>query len=159
METIKYQFDTQNHIGKSGEHYIDKWLRHTYKIIDVSCISRYQKAGIDRIVTRPDGSNVTLEYKVDFTAKRTGNIFFETVSNDKKEIPGWGWTSQADYWIFLIPKQELIIFKPGNLRNLVWGLKESLNKKIVPNTDYNTIGYPIPLKDARSISFRSKYIS
>ena len=87
---------------------------------------------------------------------RTGNIFFETVSNDKERIPGWGLSSQADYWIFLIPEQEILVFKPGRLRTLVWELQKSLKERSVPNKGYNTIGYPTPLIQARKVASQIK---
>jgi hypothetical protein len=156
MQTKQYDFEIQRKIGQEGEKFLDQWLCHTYKVIDVSEKAKYQQSGIDRVITRSDGSVITVEYKFDIAAKRTSNLFFETISNDKQEVPGWGWTSQADYWIFLIPEREIVIFKPGNLRVLVWELQKSLTERIVPNKGYNTIGYPIPLAKARKVAFQVK---
>ena len=75
MPDKPYKFSTQNRVGQSGEAYLDQWLQHTYKIVDVSLDPKYQRSGIDRILTKPDGSTITVEYKVDAAAKRTGNIF------------------------------------------------------------------------------------
>ncbi len=156
MQTRQYDFDTQRKVGQEGETFLDQWLSPTYKVLDVSENLKYQQSGIDRVVTRPDGSVITIEYKFDMAAKRTGNLFFETVSNDKEFIPGWGWSSQADYWIFLIPEQEIIVFKPGKLRALVWELQKSLKERNVANKGYNTIGYPIALIQARKVAFQIK---
>jgi len=156
MQTKEYDFETQRKVGQGGETFLDQWLSPTYKVLDVSEDLKYQQSGIDRLVTRSDGSVVTIEYKLDMVAKRTGNIFFETVSNDKERIPGWGWSSQADYWIFLIPEQEILVFKPGRLRTLVWELQKSLKERSVPNKGYNTIGYPTPLIQARKVASQIK---
>lgn len=156
MQARQYDFDTQHRIGQQGEIFLDQWISSTYKVLDVSEDWKYRQSGIDRVVTRPDGSIITVEYKFDIAAKRTGNIFFETVSNDKKLIPGWGWSSQADYWIFLVPGQEIIVFKPGKLRALVWELQKSLTQRSIANQGYNTIGYPIPLIQARKVAFQVK---
>lgn len=156
MQTRKYDFETQHKVGQVGETFLDQWLRPIYKVLNVSNEMKYQKAGIDRVVTRSDGSVITIEYKCDLAAKRTGNLFFETTSNDKEAIPGWGWSSQADYWIVLIPDQEILVFKPGNLRALVWELQKTVHKRIIPNIGYNTVGYPIPLTQARKIAFQIK---
>ncbi len=153
MQAKQYDFDTQHKVGREGEKFLDKWLSSSYRLIDVSKELKYQQSGIDRVVTRPDGSVITVEYKFDIAAKRTGNLFFETVSNDQDFIPGWGWSSQADYWIFLIPEQEIIVFKPGQLRALAWDLQKSLKARVVANKGYNTIGYPIPLTQARQVAF------
>jgi hypothetical protein len=158
MQTRQYDFETQKVIGEEGELFLDRWLSPCHKIFNVSDNIRYQKSGIDRVVSRLDGSIITVEYKLDIAAKRTGNIFFETTSNDKKLIPGWGWSSQADYWIFLIPEQEILVFKPGKLRELIWGLQKSVKQRSIPNKGYNTIGYPIPLTQAREVVFQSKFL-
>ncbi|MFZ4664968.1 MAG: hypothetical protein ACOYME_00905 [Prochlorotrichaceae cyanobacterium] len=159
MQTKQYDFEIQRKVGQEGEKFLDQWLSSTYKVLDVSEDLKYQQSGIDRVVTRSDGSVITIEYKFDIAAKRTGNLFFETISNDKKMIPGWGWSSQADYWIVLIPEQEIIIFKPGMLRALVWELQKTVQKRSVPNKGYNTVGYPIPLTQARKVSFKIKTLT
>ena len=156
MQTKQYDFETQRKVGQEGEALLDQWLSPSYKVLDVSDNLKYQQSGIDRIVTRSDGSIITVEYKLDIAARRTGNLFFETVSNDKAKIPGWGWSSQADYWIFLIPQQEILVFNPGKLRALVWALQKTLKEKSVANKGYNTIGYPTPLIQAREVAFQTK---
>ncbi len=154
MQTKYYDFKSQHKIGKQGERIIDGWLQNTYKVRDVSAIPNYQKAGIDRIIDRQDGTSSTVEYKFDVAAKRTGNLFFETVAVDSQNLPGWGWTSQADYWIFLIPEQEIIIVQPGKFRSLVWLHQKVLAERTVPNKNYNTLGVPVPLFDVRKIAYQ-----
>ena len=153
MDAKPYTFATQNQVGKSGESFLDQWLRSAYQINDVSNDPKHQRSGIDRILTKADGTTLTVEYKVDAAAKRTGNIFFETVSNDVRNIPGWGWSSQADYIIFLIPEQEIIVFEPARLRGLVWEKKDQLRSKSIPNEGYKTIGYPLSIMEAKTIAF------
>ncbi|MBW4472432.1 MAG: hypothetical protein KME45_18975 [Stenomitos rutilans HA7619-LM2] len=92
--------------------------------------------------------------KLDIAARRTGNLFFETVSVDTQGIPGWGWTSQADYWIFLIPDQEIIVVHPGKLRSLVWQHQTLLAERTVPNKNYKTLGVPVPLADIRKVAYQ-----
>lgn len=147
-----YDFKAQNLKGKFGEKILDNWLSHYYKIVDVSNVPKYQILGIDRILTRPDESKIKVEYKYDIASSRTGNLFFETVSIDNKNIPGWGWSSQADYWIFLLSTPEVIVIAPGEFRNLVWQLRTKLSEKRIPNKGYKTIGVPIPLEKVRKIA-------
>jgi len=154
MQTKYYDFQAQHKIGKQGERIIDRWLQNTYKVTDVSDIPSYQKAGIDRIIERKDGTTATVEYKFDVAAKRTGNLFFETVAIDSQGIPGWGWTSQADYWIFLIPEQEIVIVQPGKFRSLVWQRQTVLKERSVPNKNYKTLGVPVPLSDVGKIAYQ-----
>ncbi len=148
-----YDFPTQYKVGKAGELVIDHWLQALgYRIDDVSELPEYQKAGIDRLLTRPDGSMVKAEYKTDVKAKQTGNLFFEIVSVDNRNIVGWGLTSQADLWIFFIPGQEILVIEPGKFRWLVLEQLAILQKKVVQNRGYCTIGLPVPLAKVREIA-------
>ena len=146
-----YDFSTQEILGKYGEGIIDEWLSTTYKILDVSGIKKYQESGIDRILMRPDGSTVSVEYKFDLASGRTGNLFFETVSIDNQNVPGWGWISQAEFWVFLLPQKEIIVVAPGKLRALVWQFRSIVVEKGVQNVGYKTLGIPIPLEEVRKI--------
>ena len=146
-----YSFRSQEFIGKYGEEILDKWLSIFYRIMDVSGVKKYQDSGIDRILTRPDGTTVNVEYKFDLASARTGNLFFETVSVDNQDIPGWGWRSQADYWIFLLPSMEILVIEPGKLRNLVWQHRLEARDKEVQNSGYRTLGIPIPLSMVKAI--------
>ncbi|MFB8788816.1 MAG: hypothetical protein U7123_08195 [Potamolinea sp.] len=112
-----YDFKSQELIGKHGEGILDKWLSSVYKILDVSGIKKYQENCIDRILMRLDGTTVSVEYKFDLASSRTGNLFFETVSVDNQDLPGWGWRSQADYWVFLLPTLEILVVEPWKHEN------------------------------------------
>jgi hypothetical protein len=154
-----YDFSEQRIIGKKGEEILDQWLKQNYQVSDVSEVEKYQKMGIDRVLTRPDGTVIMVEYKFDVASARTGNLFFETVSVDTKNIPGWGWSSQADYWVFLFPNLEVLIIEPSKLRHLVWTLRTLLSEKKIPNKNYHTWGIPIPLEKVREISHYQKQLS
>lgn len=147
-----YEFEDREIVGKEGERILDSWISSIYKSLDVSKIRKYQEAGIDRILTRPDGTTVTVEYKFDLASLRTGNLFFETVSVDKRNVPGWGWKSRADYWIFLLPSMEVLVVEPGRLRNLIWRNRLRFESKEVQNFGYKTLGVPVPLLKVREIA-------
>lgn len=147
-----YRFDQQGLVGAKGEQILDEWLVQSYKILNVSDIKLYQESGIDRILMRPDGSTVKVEYKFDLASSRTGNLFFETVSVDRRNVPGWGWSSQADYWIFLLPSLEVLVVEPSKLRTLAWQYREQLVDKAIQNLGYKTIGIAIPLEKVRAIA-------
>ena len=140
-----YKFNEQNQIGKEGEKLLDSWLKSTYTIDNVSNLKKYQKSGIDRLLTNKKGEIISVEYKFDKTAQRTGNLFFETVSIDKNNNPGWGFSSQADYWIFLIPTNQIFIFKPSKLRLFAWQNYNDLQEKKIKNRGYFTLGYPLKI--------------
>jgi hypothetical protein len=155
-----YSFKSQEIKGKYGERILDNWhISLGYKILDVSDTQKYRDIGIDRILMRPDGSTVNVEYKFDLASARTGNLFFETVSVDCQNTPGWGWSSQADYWIFLLPSREILVVEPKKMRNLVWQYREVGKDKEVPNLGYKTRGIPIPIKQVRLIAHHRDKLS
>ncbi len=151
-----YHFNHQQSNGQKGEAILDEWLQSTYKVSDVSSIEKYQKKGIDRLLTLADGRIITVEYKFDVASGRTGNLFFETISVDTKNTPGWGWSSQADYWIFLLPSLEILVIEPSKFRCLVWELRSTLKEKKIPNTNYNTWGIPVPIEKVKEIAYFNK---
>lgn len=151
MQTKPYRFDQQELIGKKGEQILDNWLSTTYQIINVSHVLQYQNSGIDRLLIHSSGYSLSVEYKFDKAAARTGNLFFETTSVDTKGIAGWGWSSQADYWFFLVPDDTLFIVKPSNFRLLVWEKRETLREKHIQNNGYCTIGFPIKIADVMDV--------
>ncbi len=147
----EYDFQTQKKVGKTGEGIVDQWLQiHGYRIQDVSDLQQYQKTGIDRLLIRPNGSTATAEYKTDLKAKQTGNLFFEAF--DDRNRPCWGWTSQADLWIFFIPQQEILVVEPGKFRLLVLQQKQELPQKVVQNRGYSVTGLIVPLANVRNIA-------
>lgn len=148
-----YSFESQNILGKQGEVILDQWISKKYKVTDVSNSSHFRERCIDRVIERSDGTMFFAEYKFDKAARRTKNIFFETVSVDSQNIPGWGWKTQADYLIILVPDQELLIFRPDSLRALLWENRHSVEEKSVANVGYRTIGYPIALAKVREKTF------
>jgi hypothetical protein len=158
MVNKTYSFEHQELIGKKGEEILDQWFSSMYKILDVSTIKKYQEIGIDRVLARPDGSMINVEYKFDLASLRTGNLFFETISVDNRNLPGWGWSSQADYWIFLLVCQEIIVVEPQKLRFLIWQLRTEIKEVKVSNQDYNTWGIPIKIDKVRKIACYCKKI-
>ncbi len=154
-----YRFNQQGLIGARGEQLLDEWLTQSYKILNVSDIKLYQESGIDRILMRPDGSTIRVEYKFDIASSRTGNLFFETVSVDTRNVPGWGWSSQADYWIFLLPSMEVLVVEPSQLRTLAWQYRDQLVDKAIQNLGYKTMGIAIPLDKVRAIARCVKALS
>lgn len=149
----EYDFTTQKKVGKEGEAKIDLWLKfHGYDVEDVSEIPEYQKTGIDRLLIRPDGSTAKAEFKTDKIAKNSNKLFFETVSILHRHIAGWGWTSQADLWIFLIPGKELLVIEPGRFRALVAEKITILEKESVKNKGYCSEGFLVPLEEVRKIA-------
>lgn len=79
------------------------------------------------------------------------DILIETVSNDRKDSPGWIHYSEADWLIYVYePLEDLVGYKISMpVLKRWWQLNEHRRvwkKKTVPNKGYNTINRVVPLK-------------
>jgi hypothetical protein len=166
-QQLKSDFSNRKTKGKAGEDFVDRLLQNVlgYRLvklaelpyyqkkggirllIDVSEIAKYQKDNIDRLLIEEDSSEMSLEIKTDYIASRTANLFFEI---ERQGTPTWGMKSKADYFVFLIPKQEILFVKPCELRRLVCQNRTTLQEKTVRET--NTVGLPIPIKTVQNIA-------
>ncbi len=146
-----YQFKEQLSKGEASEHKLDTIFATDYDITPVGM--DLQRKGIDRIFNRKDnGAIYKVEYKTDWTAQRTHNVFIETISVDKNRKPGWAHSSQADVLIYYIPGDELIYiicFSSLRAKLHIW---KNFPEKKIPNNGYNTIGLLVPLSEFEKIA-------
>ena len=74
-----YDFEKQFEIGTQHEQILDEYFQRYFWVEPAS--RQEQRQGIDRWFQAPDGSWMSVEYKADMTAGRTGNAFIETISS------------------------------------------------------------------------------
>src|SRR5690606_40524051 len=100
-----------------------------------------QRKGIDRIVKKPDGEVIRLEYKTDALTAKTGNVFVETISSTKSGALGWALKTQADYVIYFVPDWEkALIISPKILREMIPIWIFQYHQKPVKNAGYFSYG-------------------
>lgn len=109
-----------------------------------------QKRGKDLISSDKESYEIKIRdtiyrdlYKID--------ILIETISNDKKDSPGWIYYSEADWLIYLYaPLDDLIGYKiKMPVLKKWWSFNEHRRvwmKKVVDNRGYNTINRVVPIK-------------
>src|SRR5690606_37376681 len=91
----QYDFQKQKGVGDAGESILDTYfISLGYRVEEVNMAE--QRKGIDRIVKKPDGEVIKLEYKTDALTAKTGNVFIETISSTKSGSLGWALKTQAD---------------------------------------------------------------
>lgn len=102
-----YDFDAQL---KQGERYEKLLDRHFQAWFSIAPASEYdQRNGIDRIFTRKiDRCVFTVEYKADFQAHQTGNVFIEMVSVDKRNKRGWVLQTRAQVIAYYIVRSDRV---------------------------------------------------
>lgn len=85
--------------------------------------------------------NKKLEVKTDLQARKTGNVFVEVESRGKKSGIV---TTEADFWVFVISKDRIIIIGTNALKTLVIKNKH----RVVKGGDSDTSrGVLIPVKE------------
>lgn len=148
-----YEFKSKLRQGEAEEAELDREFSRRWQFKCRPVSMALQRLGIDRIWEAPDGRRFSVEYKADWTAARTGNVFIETVSVDSEGVPGWALTSLAQLLVYYIP--------PLKLAYVVYmtAIKKQLHKwfgryeqKAVPNgrdgeTVYRTLGLAVPLAE------------
>lgn len=164
-EGYSYSMNEAVNVANLAYSDIEKYLNRfneTIKITNVENDEFYREKDIDMIWERNvDGvqQQITIEIKGD-RYHHTGNLFFETISNDKKNTPGCFLYTEANYlFYYFVYSKELHILPMPETRN--WFLEnEHLYTKTVKTSTvnnagefmYNTLGKLLPKKDLREAS-------
>lgn len=149
MSDKVYEFNSSNKIGHQGELFIEEWLSNNpnvKQIEDVSGNVAYQKQDVDFLVTLQDGSQMSVEIKTD--TYKTGNMFFETISNEEYQTLGCLMKTKADFLFYYFPNYQggvLYIFKMQAFRNFIVNNLPHFRKQRVYNTTHTSLGYIVPL--------------
>ncbi len=141
---MAYGFREQLELGKAGESRLNGLWRDL-RVVDVSDDPEWRRAGVDRLLVFPDGRQVTVEYKTDFIAHRTGNLVFETVSDDVTGVPGWGLSSKAEYLVYLVEKAGVVyLIRLPELREWVLARVSMFRRAAADNGTYRTLSLLVP---------------
>lgn len=151
-----YGFRQQLEIGKGGERRLDSIWRGL-RVIDVSDDLEWQRRGVDRLIVLPNGCRISVEYKTDEIAHRTGNLVFEIVSDDVKNTPGWGLSSEAQYLVYLIEGGSIVyLIRLPDLRKWVLERVSEFRRVEANNGAYRTHSLLIPLYRLEGLPFVKK---
>lgn len=143
-----HDFSKSKTIGSQSAEVVRRWLERlpqTLGIISVEEHKRYQRRDIDFLWETAKGI-YRVEVKGDTVGHRTGNFFFETISNDRRRSPGCFMYTEADLlFYFMIKSGELYIMPVEPTREWFEREKDRFKKHRVPNRRYNTIGHLVPV--------------
>lgn len=150
MSNKVYEFNSSNKIGHQGEQFVKQWILELHpnvnSITDVSEDKFYQKQDIDFVVNFTSGKQATVEIKTD--TYKTGNMFFETISNEEYQTKGCLMKTNADFLFYYFSNYQngvLYIFKMKAFRKFVLDNLSHFRERKVTNTTYTSIGYIVPL--------------
>lgn len=150
MSNKVYEFNSSNKIGHQGEQFVKQWILELHpnvtSITDVSDDKFYQKQDIDFLVDFTSGKQATVEIKTD--TYKTGNMFFETISNEEYQTKGCLMKTNADFLFYYFSNYQngvLYIFKMKAFRKFVLDNLPHFRERRVTNTTHTSIGYIVPL--------------
>lgn len=97
-----YDFTTKLQQGEAEEKQLDIFFAKWFTIVKADPYQ--QRQGIDRFFYRKkNNEKLSIQYKSDFRADKTGNCFVEIVSSSEDASPGWAWSCSADILIYYLP--------------------------------------------------------
>jgi hypothetical protein len=150
----EHNFNLSIDVGAEGEKIIQVLLESlpTVKtVVYVGSDESFQKRDIDFVVTTNDGDELFYELKTEPKAAYTGNLFFETVSNESYGTPGCFVYSEAHYWLSYVPQTgDLYVFPLEKCREWFLSVKDSYPLKKINNGVYYSAGYAIPISTIRA---------
>lgn len=150
-------FEDRLKMGQYAEQVLD--IHFADKGIQVYPVTEeMERDGIDRIFA-DKASSVYVEYKADFRAHETGNIFLEHEKNENGHgKPGWARTSRADLLVYYLPPiGQAYIFDMKVVQKNYYTIIANLRKaRVLSNPGYTASGYLLPIESAlRTAGFMS----
>lgn len=153
-----YGFRRQLTLGQKGELELDGFFRRRGYEIEPVPLSE-QLRGIDRVFTIT-GASFNVEYKTDYKAKDTGNVYVETYGeiwydNSRAPKKGWGKAGHSDYIVIYAPGAFLAWVKTKTLHDTVPEWDGKFKSRPCYNSTYNSLGILVPIAEIRAIAVHS----
>lgn len=165
-KTKSYSMEEGLAVAKIATADITKWLEsksETKVLLNVEDNPFYQNKDIDLILQTDKGIKY-IEIKGDRVGDRTGNFFFETVSNLNKMTDGCFLYTQADLlFYYFVNSKELYILPVKRTRKWFLGNQDCFKSKTgttsVGDDEYSSLGKLVPIKRVlKEVSGAIKYI-
>ncbi len=134
MVTLNHNWKDQKELGERGVFHILEWLytlSNTVGVWDVQDDKEYQEKDIDLLWTvEPGDKEYTIEVKTD--TYKSGNFFFETVSNVSKNTLGCFLKTEADFiFYYFIEMGQLFVLNTGAIQKWFLENKSRYNEKVL----------------------------
>lgn len=148
---VVHQFSDRLKRGEAVERDLDDHFAERYSIRKASM--KEQTAGIDRFFTDQDGEVFDVEYKADYRASETGNVFVETVSVDSRGVEGWAYTSKADWLVYAFPQERrYVLLRLADLRAKLPEWLRIFPRGKARNATYHTHGVLVPVGEFEKLA-------
>lgn len=109
-----YSFERSSEVGRDAVSDVVEFLSNSPKIEEIKNVEHdkeYQKIDVDLVLKYKHKENVLVEVKGD-TYHKTGNFFFETISNKEKDSPGCFMYSEADWFFYYFITPQILYTLP-----------------------------------------------
>ncbi len=135
-----YEFDDKRIQGDEGVKRFVCYLERKYPQLTVKYATPSQdRQGTDLICTNQHGETFRVQVKTDFQAQHTGNLFLETISNERRGTHGLIYKGGCDWVVFVVAGKwtaYMLTFKElEEAFNTYW---KGLYRRPVFNTDPKT---------------------
>lgn len=154
---IIHDFNESIKRGAEGEKIVEAYLkkmRNVHRVVAMANNPLFYHKDVDYVVEFEDRSKIMLEVKTD--SYKSGNIYYETVSNEKYNVDGC-MEKTAAHWLayYFSEFDRLYLLKMAEYKQLMDNLikinhpamkrKEVFNKARKAGETYKSIGYTLPL--------------
>jgi len=159
-----HDFATALAYGEEKERELDAFFEERWGYIAEPVSMAQQRQGIDRVLYLPEDptKRVTVEYKSEPMAAKTGNSFVETIAYDNRGGKlGWAFTCSADWLVYYIPPQgRVMLFRPEAIREQVPAWARKYRHRIAQNpSGYNGHGILVPVHVMETVALKQYWIS
>ena len=157
----EHRFAESNKAGSKGEATVIEWLNsadNVKRVTDVSDDKKWQEKDVDLLVLFDNGRMLKMEVKTD--SYKTGNFFYETISNKSKGSSGCFEYTDADFIIYYYSELKILyLMETKKLRRWFHLYKPRLEKmkKEVVNKYYKSEGYAIPIRMIKKHDWVKEY--
>lgn len=143
-----YSFSRQLTKGKTQEQRLDAFFTRYFTVIPAT--RAMQKQGIDRIFRgRVYHQRITVEYKADWTAASTGNVWLELRTADQT---GWALKTQAHYLAYLLPNTgQVYMVKTEEVQKRLTSWLDTCEVRNVQDDGWSASGLLVPVPTFENI--------
>lgn len=154
----EHVFEEDNAIGARGEDIFESFCSGIgIDFVRVTEDPAWQDKDVDFVVFGDDGVEYLYEIKNDTKISRTGNVFYEDVSNVEYGTPGCFKKTEADYIVVCSePNRTMYFLDARALRGFV-ERNESAFRRISVVDGSHSSGLLVPLSALRGISKKVVY--
>ena len=145
-----HRFEASRRTEEQWAPALDAWLLQHYEVR--TSTTAENMAGVDRWLTRPDGTATSVDYKVDERSAETGNYFVETVSNDVTGSPGWALKDGgAEFVVYFTPPERAVVIESATLRDAVPAWRLQYPERTADNGTYRSHGLLVPTWEVEAV--------